>query len=250
MLQILIFSSSPSWPPSLALYSVFGVARPIKHVSDAMEQVSSGDLTAAIPMPHPPDELGDQARALTVFRDGTGEADRLRPNVRAQSAKPPNNASATCTTWPTPSRPQSSRWVDTVASAATQLQACGRDSHQDLGRDHRPGHRGSPAAAAKMATTNVQTVAAAIEQLSPAPPARSAAARLARSNELTDRAVSEVDHTHGQMTELRTSADQIGTIIGLIDSIAGQDQFAGAERHHRVRPCRRGRPGIAVGRRK
>ncbi len=66
----------------------------------------------------------------------------------------------------------------------------------------------------------MQTVAAAIEELSAS--AREIGGRLTRSSEVAERAVSEVDQTNGQMTELRLSADQIGTIIGLIDSIAGQ----------------------------
>ncbi len=39
---------------------------------------------------------------------------------------------------------------------------------------------------------------------------------------MTEQAVTEVDSTNSQMSELRSSADQIGTIISLIDTIAGQ----------------------------
>ncbi len=200
------------------LYSVFGIARPIKHVSDAMEQVSNGDFTAAIPYGARRDELGEQARALIVFRDGLAEADRLRAQREAAEREASEQRKRDMHEMANTFEAAVGAVVDTVASAATQLQRAAETLTKTS--EETTAQATAVAAAANQATTNVQTVAAAIEELSAS--AREIGSRLARSNEVTDRAVSEVDHTNGQMTELRSSADQIGTIIGLIDSIAGQ----------------------------
>ncbi|OYX87180.1 MAG: hypothetical protein B7Y75_02475, partial [Azorhizobium sp. 35-67-5] len=219
MLQILIFSIVAILAAiGSALYSVFGVARPIKHVSDAMEQVSNGDLAATIPYATRRDELGDQARALTVFRDGLAEADRLRGEREAAEREAAEQRKRDMHDMANTFEAAVGAVVDTVASAATQLQRAAETLTKTS--EETTAQATAVAAAANQATTNVQTVAAAIEQLSAS--AREIGSRLARSNEVTDRAVSEVDHTNDQMTELRSSADQIGTIIGLIDSIAGQ----------------------------
>ncbi|HQS11424.1 MAG TPA: methyl-accepting chemotaxis protein, partial [Xanthobacteraceae bacterium] len=60
----------------------------------------------------------------------------------------------------------------------------------------------------------------AVEELSAS--ARAIGERLRQSTQMTERAVTEVDNTNGQMGELRACADQIGSIVSVIDTIAGQ----------------------------
>ncbi len=219
LLQILLFSGIAILASlASALYSVFGVARPIKHVSDAMERVSAGDYRTEVPYASRNDELGDQARALTVFRDGLAEADTLRRARESAEKEAAEQRKRDMHALADNFEAAVGAVVDTVASAATQLQRAAETLNRTS--EETTAQATAVAAAANQATTNVQTVAAAIEELSAS--AREIGSRLARSNEVTDRAVSEVDHTNDQMTELRSSADQIGTIIGLIDSIAGQ----------------------------
>ena len=52
------------------------------------------------------------------------------------------------------------------------------------------------------------------------------------------------------MTDLGNAATRIGEVIGLIQAIAGADQPAGAQRHHRGGARRRGRPRLRGGRRR
>ncbi len=65
-------------------YSIIGVARPLGHVAGAVEQVSSGNLDATIPHGARQDEIGDQARALTYFRDSLVESERQRDERRQE----------------------------------------------------------------------------------------------------------------------------------------------------------------------
>ncbi|WP_051357389.1 methyl-accepting chemotaxis protein [Azorhizobium doebereinerae] len=219
MMQILLFSVISIVAAIVStLYSVFGIARPIRQISAAMDEVSGGDLSAHIPYATRNDELGDQARALTVFRDGLAEAERLREERTIEEREAAETRKIEMHSLADRFESAVGAVVNMVASAATELQNAA--STLTSTAEETTAQATAVAAAANQATANVQTVAAAIEELSAS--AREIGARLSHSTEVADRAVSEVDQTNGQMTELRGSADQIGTIISLIDNIAGQ----------------------------
>ncbi|MGU3495253.1 methyl-accepting chemotaxis protein [Xanthobacteraceae bacterium A53D] len=219
MMQILIFAViSILAAVAFALYSIFGIARPIRRISAAMDEVSSGNLNANIPFAKRSDELGDQARALTVFRDGLAEAERVREARAGEEREMAEARKQEMHDLADRFEVAVGAVVDMVASAATELQHAA--STLTSTAEETTMQATAVAAAANQATANVQTVAAAIEELSAS--AREIGGRLSRSTEVADRAVTEVDQTNGQMTELRSSADQIGTIISLIDNIAGQ----------------------------
>ncbi len=217
--QILIFSIIAILAAiGAALYSVFGIARPIQHVSAAMEEVSGGNLQAQIPYETRGDEVGDQARALAVFRDGLAEAEQMREQraqeERAAAERRKEEMHALADRF----EAAVGAVVETVASAASELQGAAQTLTTTA--EQTTNQASAVAAAANEATANVQMVAAAIEELSAA--ANEIGHRLSRSTEVAGRAVSEVDQTNGRMTELRGSADQIGNIVGMIDTIAGQ----------------------------
>ncbi|MGU3495252.1 methyl-accepting chemotaxis protein [Xanthobacteraceae bacterium A53D] len=219
MVQILIYSVIAIIAAiCAALYSVFGIARPIQHVTAAMAKVSDGDLQADIPHDKRTDEVGEQARALIVFRDGLAEAERNREERAREESEALERRKAEMAALADRFEAAVGAVVETVATAADELQSAAETLSTTA--EETTSQASAVAAAANEATTNVQTVAAAVEELSAS--AREIGARLSRSSEVAGRAVSEVDQTSSQMTELRGSADQIGTIVGMIDNIAGQ----------------------------
>ncbi|QTL06093.1 methyl-accepting chemotaxis protein [Aquabacter sp. L1I39] len=199
-------------------YSIVGVARPLAHVAGAMERVSGGDLETAIPHARRSDEIGDQARALAFFRDSLVEAERLRAARQEEEAAAQARRREEMNGLAQSFEAAVGAVVDLVASAATELQQAAESLNATA--DEATNEAATVAAAAQLATTNVQSVAAAIEELSTS--AREIGDRLQHSSQMTEQAVSEVETTNGQINGLRTSADQIGTIVSLIDTIAGQ----------------------------
>ncbi|MDE1569552.1 methyl-accepting chemotaxis protein [Aquabacter sp. P-9] len=199
-------------------YSIAGVARPLRHVAGAMERVSSGELDIDIPHSARLDEIGDQARALSFFRDSLMEAERLRHERQeaevAAQARRKEEMNALAQSF----EAAVGAVVDLVANAATELQQAAESLNATA--DEATNEAATVAAAASLATTNVQSVAAAIEELSTS--AREIGDRLQHSSQMTEQAVTEVETTNGQINGLRVSADQIGTIVSLIDTIAGQ----------------------------
>lgn len=201
-----------------ALYSVFGIARPVRHVSAAMERVSTGDLATEIPYGTRRDEIGDQARALTFFRDSLADAERQRELRQEEERIAAERRKQEMHQLADQFEAAVGAVVDTVAAAANELQSASQSLNQTA--EETTSQAASVASAAQLATSNVQAVAAAIEELSAS--AREIGDRLQHSSRMTEQAVTEVDSTNSQMSELRSSADQIGTIISLIDTIAGQ----------------------------
>ncbi|MFD1489889.1 methyl-accepting chemotaxis protein [Ancylobacter vacuolatus] len=219
MTRILVFSSIAILAAVLAgAYSFFGIARPVREVSEAMEQVSAGDLETVIPHAVRTDEIGEQARALTVFRDGLREAERLREEAHRLSLRAAENRHAEMRQLADQFETAVGAVVDMVANAASDLQAASEALNATA--EEATTQAEAVAAAAQLATTNVRTVAEAMEELSAA--AQEIGDRLQHSTVMTERAVGEVAATTGQMNELKASAEQIGTITGLIGSIAGQ----------------------------
>jgi len=219
MTRILVFSAIAILAAVLAgAYSFLGIARPVREVSAAMEQVSAGDLEAVIPHAGRTDEIGEQARALTVFRDGLREAEAAREEARLLAKRAAENRHAEMRQLADQFEAAVGAVVDMVATAANDLQAASEALNATA--EEATNQAGAVAAAAQLATSNVQTVASAMEELSAA--AQEIGDRLQHSTVMTERAVGEVAATSGQMNELKASAEQIGTITGLIDSIAGQ----------------------------
>ncbi|WAC28296.1 methyl-accepting chemotaxis protein [Ancylobacter sp. SL191] len=219
MAQILIFSVIAILAAiAAAIYSFLGIARPVRDVSEAMEHVSGGDLTAEIPHAERRDEIGDQARCLTLFRDSLAEAERERAENEAAEHMAAMRRREEMHQLANQFEAAVGAVVDTVATAASELQTASESLNATA--DETTAQAASVSAAAQLATSNVQAVAAAIEELSAS--AHEIGERLHQSTTMTERAVTEVDSTSGQMTHLRSAAEQIGTIISLIDTIAGQ----------------------------
>ncbi|MFG1424248.1 methyl-accepting chemotaxis protein [Roseixanthobacter liquoris] len=219
MTQILIFSIIAIGASiAAAAYSALGIAAPIKRMSEAMEALSGGDLTVAIPYAGRGDEVGDQSRALTVFRDSLAEAQHQRDRRRAEEMAADARRKAEMRALADQFESAIGAVVDTVASAATELQQAAETL--SCTAEETTAQAAAVSSAAGLATTNVQSVASAVEELSAS--ARAIGERLRHSTQMTERAVAEVDSTNGQMGELRACADQIGSIVSVIDTIAGQ----------------------------
>ena len=69
-----------------------------------------------------------------------------------------------------------------------------------------------------------------------------------RATEVVRVSVNEAETTNQQIAGLAAAAQKIGDVVKLISDIAGADQPAGAQRHHRGGARRRSRPRLCRGR--
>jgi methyl-accepting chemotaxis protein len=201
-----------------AAYAVFKVGRPIRLVTQAMERISRGDLTAEIPYAKRGDEIGDQARVLAIFRDGLAAADRLRAETAAAEREAEERRKQEIRELADGFEKAVGGVVEMVSQAATELQAAAETLTASA--EETTVQASAVAAAAEQASANVQTVAAAIEELSAS--ASEIGQQVVQSTSVAGRAVGEADQTNARMLQLKSAAEQIGTVVGLIDDIAAQ----------------------------
>jgi signal transduction histidine kinase len=63
-----------------AVYVSFGIARPVRKITGAMEEISRGNLDVFVPGGTRSDEIGEQARTLGVLVKNLAEAEAIRAN--------------------------------------------------------------------------------------------------------------------------------------------------------------------------
>jgi len=108
--------------------------------------------------------------------------------------------------------------VDTVASAATELQSTAQGMESTAQSTSRQAT--TVAGAAEEASANVQTVASAAEELSSS--ISEISRQVAQSTQIAGAAVAEVDGANEKVQGLAEAANKIGEVVALITDIADQ----------------------------
>jgi methyl-accepting chemotaxis protein len=183
----------------------------------AMTRIAGGDLEVDVGATQNADEIGQMARALAVFRDGIVRANALA----AEQAKEQE------------ARQQRAHMIERLTkdfddSAGTALGAVSAATADMKGTAEKMSsvaqqattQTTAVATASAQAAVNVQTVAAATEELSGS--ISEIARQVAESAQIAGQAVSQVAHSQTTVTELAQAAQRIGEVVGLINSIAGQ----------------------------
>ncbi|SHO64907.1 Methyl-accepting chemotaxis protein [Pseudoxanthobacter soli DSM 19599] len=201
-----------------AVYAAFGVARPIALVTKAMEKIAKGDLETPIPYEKRSDELGEQAHVLAIFRDDLAETERMREEQARLEAEMAEQRKRDMHELANRFEGAVGEIVEMVSSAAAELEAAAQTLTATA--EETTAQAAAVAAAAEQAATNVQTVAAAVEEL--ASSSAEIGNQVSYSTSVTAQAVSEADSTNSRMGGLKSAAEQVGAIVGMIGDIAAQ----------------------------
>jgi methyl-accepting chemotaxis protein len=194
------------------------IARPVLRMTDAMGRIAGGDLAVAIPGLDNRDEIGGMARALQVFRanaeakvrleaeqedlERTAEADRHRMlNDLADSLE------ATLR-----------RAVQGVADAAEEIRGTAGSTAD---RSQTGGSRSLDVGEASAQTTErVSAVSAATQEL--AASVNEIGTQVERATTIAHAAVDTIEDVGGTMRSLASAAQEIGSVVALINDIASQ----------------------------
>ncbi|BAE50672.1 methyl-accepting chemotaxis protein [Paramagnetospirillum magneticum] len=202
------------------LFSVIlarGVAVPLTGMTDAMSHLAKGDHTVSIPGVGRQDEIGAMASAVQVFRDSMVRAETLAAEQEqarlAQLARASHiEASA---------RQFEANVLKVVSDLGQAVGRLDNTSTSMAGIATKTSERAAAVAAAStQATCNVQTVAAAAEELSAS--VTEISRRVSDSTRITAQAVDMARRTNSLVGGLTSSTDRIGQVVGLITDIAAQ----------------------------
>lgn len=205
---------------SLAVGIIVGrvISKPIKDITSLMRQVADGHLDLDIPYGSRKDEIGDMARALMVFRENAQQIRKLEEDSKLLEEKATLQRKQMMIQLEENFRASVGNIVTIVSSAATELQ----ENSQNLTELSLHTDQLSTGAAGiiQQSAANAQAVAAASEELS------SSIGELNRQIAESVQKVQATEHDvklTGEIVEtLSGAAEEIGTVVKMIQEIAGQ----------------------------
>jgi methyl-accepting chemotaxis protein len=194
------------------------VVKPLSGLKARMATLSTGELDAAVADTDRPDEVGEMARTVQVFKDAMIETARLRAEQqeaeRLQSQRRQSDMNKLADQF----EGAVGQIIATVSAASTELEA----SASTLSKSSEQAQTvtNKAAAASAHASTNVRSVAAASEEM--ASSVHEISRQVQISAKIAGDAVDQAQKTDMRMNQLSQAAGRIGAVVELINTIAGQ----------------------------
>ncbi|WP_282609887.1 methyl-accepting chemotaxis protein [Pelagibius sp. Alg239-R121] len=202
---------------SAAWYAVFRLATPLKGMSDAMRQLSSGDTSFEVPSRERLDEIGEMAGAVQVFKENAIETTRLAAAQADEQAGKAKRAEY-IQTLSSKFDVEAAEMLDAVSAASAEMRATAQSMTGTAEQASKQTEAVSNAS--DSASSNVQTVAAATEELSAS--ISEITRQVNQSTQIAGRAVTEAERVSGTVSGLSEAAQKIGDVVNLIQEIAEQ----------------------------
>ena len=194
------------------------IARPVFGMCAAMRALAGGNRSIEIPGVGRKDEIGQMADSVAVFRDNMTEAERLREANERNKAAAEAERKAGMMRLANTFESGIKGVVNSVASQSTEMQSAAQAMAHTA--ESATEQATAVAAAVEQASANVQTVATAAEELSAS--VVEIGRQVEQSSKIANQAVDQADHTNQTVEGLNRSAQRIGEVVQLIETIAGQ----------------------------
>jgi methyl-accepting chemotaxis protein len=182
-----------------------------------MTRLASGDLSTEVDTRRGGDEIGQMAKALSVFREGIIQANAAAAEKAAEQEAKQRHA-AMIDELTREFNEGATNALAAVSTAASRM----KGSAEKMTRvaEQAKQQTGAVASASEQAAANVQTVAAATEELSGS--ITEISRQVGESARIAAQAVEQVAKSEVTVTELANAANRIGEVVGLINTIAAQ----------------------------
>lgn len=202
----------------IASLTARAIATPIQGMTAAMGRLAAGDTSTTVPGIGRPDEIGEMADAVEVFKKGMIEADQLRTEQAEADARALHRRRAELLQLASRFESAVGEIVHTLSSSSTELEAAAYTLSNTAETTQKLSAQVSVASGE--ASSNVQSVACATEEMS------SSVAEISRQVQeaalIAGGAVRQAHQTNDRVNALSAAAARIGDVVALINSIAGQ----------------------------
>ncbi len=202
-----------------SIASIFAIAKPMRKLSGAMQELADGNFDVQLPGIGRKDEIGAVAQAVENFKvkaeqkaQAEAETKHRQDQIAAQHRRGEMIKLADAF------ESAVGEIVKAVSSASNELEG----SAGALAATAQQSQQTTVvvAAASEEASTNVQSVASATEELSSS--VNEISRQVHESARMATDAVSQARNTTAQVSELSKAAGRIGDVVELINTIAGQ----------------------------
>ena len=194
------------------------VVKPLSRLRSRMAALSNGDLDLPVADAERPDEIGEMARTVEVFKGAMIETNRLRAEQVEAEQRQMQQRKADMHRLADNFEGAVGEIIATVSSASAQLEASATVLTSTAVRSEDLATK--VAGASEEASVNVQSVASAAEELSSS--VHEISRQVQESARIANEAVDQARQTNERVGELSKAAGRIGDVVELINSIAGQ----------------------------
>ncbi|WP_028135258.1 methyl-accepting chemotaxis protein [Bradyrhizobium japonicum] len=201
----------------ISFYLVRDVSNGINSITEPMQALGRGDLSAEVPHRGEKTEIGAMADVLQIFKEAliakkaADEAAAADAEAKIERGRRVDDITREFET-------MIGEIVQTVSSASTQLEASASTLTSTADRSQRLAT--TVASASEEASTNVQSVASATEEM--ASSVGEIGRQVQESARMAGDAVGQARATTERVSELSKAAARIGDVVELINTIAGQ----------------------------
>ncbi len=198
-------------------FIVTAVSRPLKRLVDTTNSLVNKDWEVKIDGTHRPDEIGDMAKALQMFRENGIENDKLQAAQRLEDEQKLARVKMIEEIIET-FRTESSEVSITLDEATVEMGSTA-NLMQNIANDTNALTE-KVTSTARSSGDNVNNVSAATEELTTS--IQEISSQLSKTNEMARNAKDTSETTVERMRILESSANEIGSVIGIISEIAEQ----------------------------
>lgn len=189
----------------------------VSAMATTMSALAEGNADVNLGFKPGPDEIGDMARSVDVFRQNAIERARLEAETE-EERRMKEKRSAAIESLIQAFEDASNQALTQVGEAANQMETSARAMSSTAAST--TGKSAAVAQASEGASQNVQTVAAAAEEMVSS--IGEISQQITRSTEIAGNAVDQVEQTNGDVQRLDDAAKRIDDIVSLINDIAEQ----------------------------
>jgi methyl-accepting chemotaxis protein len=183
-----------------------------------MEALATGDVASPIERLDYKDCVGRLSRAMLTFKDGAVENAALQESNQSISQDAETNRRDAMATLAAGFEASVSHVVETLASAAVELEATSETLSQTA--QDTSNHSNAVARTADVSAINVQSVASASEEMSAS--IAGIAQQVTKAALIATQAEAKAAQTNATVLALSNAANKIGAVVSLISDIASQ----------------------------
>jgi methyl-accepting chemotaxis protein len=194
------------------------VTRPLTTLSIVVQRLADNDTAVEIPKMRRNDELGSMADALAIFKANIIDASRVHGERADHEQRQSQQRKADMVKLADDFESAVGAIVETVSASSSELEASAGTLTSTAVRSQEL--TTMVAAASEEASTNVQSVASATEQM--ASSINEISRQVQDSARMANEAVDQARKTNDRVGELSKAASRIGDVVELINTIAGQ----------------------------
>jgi methyl-accepting chemotaxis protein len=201
-----------------AFFIARGITRPIRAITDRMARLSAGDLQIDIAYADRGDEVGDLARSLGVFKENALRIEAMRGEQAAADERAQQERQAALLGLAAKLEGSVAGLINKMSQSAGQMKHIATDMNRLTDQASR--QSSDIADSAQVASSNVQTVAVATEELTAS--IGEINQQVTRCASVTRDAVNAAQTATNEFTALTEAARKIGDVVNLINDIASQ----------------------------